>query len=87
MDTTIVRIFGQNVQFSDGSSIEVPWELTPMHNGSDITLRLDRSRRYFTFDLDVGKRKFITSVNVLLVDSWRYGGREGKPKSVPYEST
>ncbi|RJQ26428.1 hypothetical protein C4577_03690 [Candidatus Parcubacteria bacterium] len=85
--STITSISGQRVIFSDSSSLEVPWELTPMHNGSDITLKLDISRREFRFDLDVTKRHFINSINVLMVDSWRLSGKEGKPRLVPLEST
>lgn len=87
MDITIKSISGQVVFFSDGTTLDVPWELTPMHNGSDITLKLDISRRTFILSLDVTKRMFITSVNVLLVDGWRYSGRQDKPRKIPYEST
>jgi hypothetical protein len=86
-NTTIQDIQGQGVTFSDSSYLQVPFELTPKHNGTNITLLLDSSRRMFTFDLDVSKSRFIMCVNIMLIDSWRLLGKQGKPKQIPYEST
>jgi len=87
MDITIKSIIGQGINFSDSSYLECPWELTPRYNSTNITLVLDSSRRTFTLDLDVNKRRFITCINVLMVDAWRFTGKTDKPKQIPYGST
>jgi hypothetical protein len=73
--------------FSDGSMLNVPWQLTPRYNDHDITLLLDESLRVLHFSLDVTKREFITGINVLLIDCWRRSGKSGILKQIPYETT
>lgn len=82
-EPTISTISGQRVDFSDNSVLDVPFELTPKKNDTEITLSLDCTRKTVTFPLDVSKNRFILQINIFLIDHWRINGKkESKPRQV-----
>lgn len=85
-EITIRSIYGQRVDFSDGSTMDVPWYLTPHKLDTEITLVLDCSRKTLRFPLDVSKKKFMICINVLLIDRWKIDGKKDKrPVQVPLD--
>ena len=87
--STITRICGQIVYFSDDSQLQVPMEMTAIKHDTEIVLILDATTTSFKYDLDVSKKKFILGVNCLMIQSWQRRGRKpwDKPILMSEEST
>lgn len=86
LESYLIEASGILAYFNDGSTKDVPFELTLIHDKDNNTFSVlcDLTKRIIEVSPPT-KSKLILVCNILLIDHWREQGRTGKPKKVEIE--